>query len=129
MDDAMLVRRFERCKNLPRHRQRLVERNRALRDAIGKRRPFDELQHERLHGAGLLEAVDGTDIRMIERRENLGLALEPCETVSVESHGIRKDLNRHSAIERPVVRAIDLTHPARSDLAGNFIWAEVSADR
>ena len=39
MDDALLVRGFERLGDLPRDRQRLGERKRALRDAIGERRP------------------------------------------------------------------------------------------
>ena len=34
MDDALLVRRFERLRDLLRDRQRLVERNRAPRDAL-----------------------------------------------------------------------------------------------
>ena len=38
MDDALLVRGFERLGDLLRDRQRLVERNRALRDAIRERR-------------------------------------------------------------------------------------------
>ena len=48
MDDAVLVRRLERLGDLARDRQRFVERNRAVRDAIGERRPLDELQDERL---------------------------------------------------------------------------------
>jgi hypothetical protein len=37
VDDALFVRRFKRVGDLPRDRQRLVERNRSLRDAIGER--------------------------------------------------------------------------------------------
>ena len=58
MDDALLVRGFERLGDLFRDRQRLVERNRAPRDAVRQRRPFDEFQHERRHAAGVFEAVD-----------------------------------------------------------------------
>ena len=47
MDDALLVRRFERLGDLLRDRQRLVERNRPLRDAVGQRRPLDQLHHQR----------------------------------------------------------------------------------
>ena len=47
VDDALLVRRFQSLGNLPRDRQRLVERDRALRDAVGQRRPLDQLQHQR----------------------------------------------------------------------------------
>ena len=48
VNDALLVSGFERLSDLARDRQRLVERQRALRDAIGKRGTFDELEHQRL---------------------------------------------------------------------------------
>ena len=38
MDDALLVRGFERLGDLPRDRQRFVERQRPARDALGERR-------------------------------------------------------------------------------------------
>ena len=41
MDDALLVCRFERVRDLLRDWNRFIERNSAPRDAIGKRRPFD----------------------------------------------------------------------------------------
>ena len=42
MDDALLVRRLERFGDLPRDRQCLIDRNRALRDPVGERRPLDQ---------------------------------------------------------------------------------------
>jgi hypothetical protein len=51
MDDALLVRRLERLRDLPRNRQRFVHWNRALSDSIGERRTVDELQDERVHVA------------------------------------------------------------------------------
>ena len=47
VDDPLLVRRFERLRDLLRDRQRLVDGNRPVRDAIGERRSLDQLQHER----------------------------------------------------------------------------------
>ena len=47
VDDPLLVRGFERLGDLPRDRQRFIERNRPSRDAIGERRAFDQLQDER----------------------------------------------------------------------------------
>ena len=54
MNDAVLVRGFERLGDLPRDRQRFVDRDRPLRDAIGERRPVDQLQHERAGDRPLL---------------------------------------------------------------------------
>jgi hypothetical protein len=47
LDDALRVRGFERLGNLPRDGQCVLERNRTTLDAIGERRSFDYLEHER----------------------------------------------------------------------------------
>ena len=47
MDDALLVRGFERVGDLLRDRQRFVERDRAARDALRQILALDEFHHER----------------------------------------------------------------------------------
>ena len=49
VDDALLVRGFERGGNLPRDGQRLGDGNRPARDPLGERLALDELQHQRAH--------------------------------------------------------------------------------
>jgi hypothetical protein len=66
MDDALLVRRLERPGDLLRHRQRLVDGNRPVRDPIGGRRAFDQLHDQCMQAAGILEAMDLRNVRMIE---------------------------------------------------------------
>ena len=66
MDDALLVRRVERLGDLPRDRQRLVERDRTSCDAVGERLTLDQFHHERLHTSAVFEAVDGGDVRMVQ---------------------------------------------------------------
>jgi hypothetical protein len=43
MNDALLVRSFERFSDLPRDRQRLLECNPAMRDPIGQRLPASSM--------------------------------------------------------------------------------------
>ena len=83
MDDALLVRGFQCFGNLLGDRQRLIDWNRPLRDAVGQRRSFDQLHDERLHAIRLLKAVDVRDVRMIQRGEDLCFALEPSQSVRV----------------------------------------------
>ena len=59
------------------------------RDAVGQRRPLDELHHERARAATLFEAVDLRDVRVIERGQELGFALETREPVRVAREAIR----------------------------------------
>ena len=79
----MLVRGVERLGDLLRDRQRLVERDRAARDALRQIVALDEFHHERVHAAGFFQAVDGGDVRMIQRGEDFGFALKPREPVGV----------------------------------------------
>ena len=83
MDDAGIVRGFERQGDLMRERQRLVGRNRALGDAIGERGSFDQFQHEGRLAILLLEAVDGRDVRVVQRRQDLGFPLESREACGI----------------------------------------------
>ncbi len=77
MNDALLVRPFERVRNLDRDRDRFVEWQRSPSKTLREVLPFDQFHHERatLHGAlgasraaladlGFLDAVDVRDIGM-----------------------------------------------------------------
>ena len=66
-----------------RDRQRLVERQRPAGDALRQILALDQFHHQRADAAGLLEAVDVGDVRMVERRERLGFALEPRQPLGV----------------------------------------------
>jgi hypothetical protein len=46
VDDALLVRRVERAGDLDRDRERLVDRQRPLRDPLGERLAFDQFEDE-----------------------------------------------------------------------------------
>ena len=129
VDDAGVVRGFERQGDLMRDGQRLVGRDRALRDAVGKRGPFDQFEHERHLAVLLLETVDGRDVRVVERGQDLGFALEPREARRIGRHRRRQDLDRHVAFQLAVARAIDLAHSAFADLRGDFVGAEAGAGR
>ena len=84
MDDALLVRGFERLGDLPRDRERLGHWHRPSLNAIRKRLAFHELENERAHGrgdsnVGVFDAVNRADVRMIERRQHARFAFEAGE--------------------------------------------------
>jgi hypothetical protein len=63
MDDAVLVRGVERRGELAGDRHRLVEGQRAARDALGERRPLDQFEDERaLAARRLFDPVDLRDV-------------------------------------------------------------------
>ena len=83
MDDALLVRGFERLRNLLRDRQRLLDRDRSARNALGQIVALDEFHHERRDARALFESVDAGDVRMIQRGEDFGFTLKTCEPIVV----------------------------------------------
>ena len=127
VDDALLVRRFERLGDLSRDRQGLVEGERATRDPLRQVVPLDQLHHQSGYAATLFQAVYGGDVWMIQRGEYFGFALEPGQSVAVRRQGWRQDLDRHLALEPGVVRAIHLPHAALAEQRGNLVGAEATA--
>ena len=66
MNDPLLVRGFEGIRNLRRDRERLADRDRALRNAVSERWSFDQLHHERRRTLGSFQAVDGRNVEMVQ---------------------------------------------------------------
>ena len=58
------------CRRHPGDGQGFVHRDRALRDALGERRPLDEFHHQRDRAIGLFESVNRGDVRMVQRGED-----------------------------------------------------------
>ena len=101
----------------------------AAGDAIRQGRPLDQLEDQRLHPVRFLEAVDGADVRMIERREHARFAVEPRHPLAVRREHGWQYLDRDITAKLCVVRAIDFAHPARADERFYFVGTEPCAGR
>ncbi len=130
MDDALLVRRFERLGNLSGDRERLARAEsvpaRCDRASVG---PSTSSSTSACVAARVLEAVNRRDVRMIQRGQHLCLALEPREPIGIERERFGQDLQRDVAIQLRVARAIDLAHPACAERRLNFVGTELCAGR
>ena len=115
MDDTSLVTCFESRRNLPRDGERFLDRDRAFLDSLCQRRSLDQLEDERLHPVRFLESMDARDVRMIQRREELGFTLEPRESSFVVHERLGKDFDRHVSLELLVTSAVHLAHAAFAD--------------
>ena len=124
MHDADVVRRFERVGGLPRDLKGFIGRERALPNAIREGRPFDELHDQRDSAVGFLEAVDGGDVWVIQRRQDLGFAAETRQPIGIRGHQRGKNLDRDSTLQPAVGCLVDLAHSAGADLANHFVGAE-----
>jgi hypothetical protein len=122
VNDPDVMGGFERLRNLQRDRQCLLEWNWTLLDPLGERRPVDELEDERMHAVGYLEAMNRRDAWMAEGRQQLRLTLEARQPIGIVSQMFRQDLERDTSIQPSIARAIHLAHAAgaerRHDLEG-----------
>jgi hypothetical protein len=66
---------------------------------------------------------------MVQRREHLRFALEPCDPVGIGGKDVRENLDRNVPIQPRISRSVDLTHSACADDGENFIWPETDAGR
>ncbi len=97
------------------------------RRGTGGRSPLDQFEHERLGAVRIFEPVDRRDMGMVQRREDLGFALEPGESIGVVGDGREQDLDRDLATQLRVARTIDGTHAALADRRQDLEGAEARA--
>ena len=129
MHDAALVRRRQRVGQ----RDREIEHARKRKSAR-RHQPVEALSLDQLHGqeadpVRLLDRVERDDVRVVERRDGLGLALEARQAVGMGGHVLGQHLDRDLAAEPRVARAIDLAHPARAERRDDLVGAEPGAWR
>ena len=103
----LLVRGFQRLRNLLRDGERFIEGNRASLHPLRRIVTLDEFHDERVNATGLLRfrSIRG-DVRMIERRERLRLAFRTVRDDGVRGERVRQDLDRDLAAQRRVRRPV-----------------------
>ena len=98
-----------------------------MREMIRQQLAVDQLEHEIPRAVRFLEAVDGGDVRMIQRREDLRLAFEAREAIGVFRERFGKNLERDRASEFEIPGAIDLAHASGAERRDDFVRAETVA--
>ena len=124
MDDAAVVRGVERVGNLPADLHLVGQGHATVLEAGGERVAFHELEHDRLCTAEFLEAVNGADVRMVERREHLCLAAEPGDPIGVLGKAVGQELERDVAPEPAVARAEHRPHSSGADRRDDLVRTE-----
>jgi hypothetical protein len=92
--------------------------------ALGQRRPadlvvqsaaLDQLHHQEVRAALVVEVVDGRDVGVVEPREGERLQAEALARGLVRQGARRQHLERHVAVQPFVVGAVDHAHAAGPD--------------
>ncbi len=95
----------------------------ALREIVAP----DEFHHERGDALALLEAVDGSDVRMVQRGEDFGFPLKPGKPITVSGQEGRQDLDGHLTFQLGIGGPIHLPHAAFAKERCDLIDAEAGA--
>ena len=94
----LLVRCFDRVDDLLRDREGLVNRKAPTRDPVRECWPVDELEDERPDMIRFLEAVNRSDVRIVQRGEGVCFRLEASEPVGIDGERFGEHLERNVAI-------------------------------
>src|ERR1700730_5350448 len=92
-------------------------------NSLRERLAFDQFHDE----SAVVDAVDGRDVGMVQRCEQLSFALEPGDALGVLGEGVGKDLEGDLPLEPGVQGAIDLAHAAGAERRNDLIWPEKAA--
>ena len=127
MDDALLVRGFERFGDLSRDlawpRRAATPRARCARERSSPSTSSITSAWMRALAGGraFLEAVDLRDVRMVQRRKRLGFAPKALQPIGIPRELVAEDLQRDVAMEPRVTRAIHLAHPTCAERRDNLV--------
>ena len=116
MDDALLVGLFETAGDLARDVARFLDRQGAPFNDRREVLALAQLHHQADLPFGALDAVDGGDVRVLQRGQGLGLALEAGEAFGVFCKRGGEDLQRHVPSELRVGGAVHGAHATGADL-------------
>ncbi len=88
--------------------------------------PIHQLHGEEVGPFGLLDRVDGDDIRVIEGGQRFGFATEALEALAVRSETLGQDLQRDAPLEARVSSDVDLAHPSLAEQRNEVVVAEAA---
>ena len=115
----------KRFCNLQRDRDRFVQGNRTAREPVLERLAVNQLEDEHGHPlagrVALFDAVDCRDVRMVQRGEQTGLALEARQPLRIGQEQGRKNFAGDVSLQPKIAGAVDLTHPARPERSSDLV--------
>src|SRR5580698_10206226 len=72
--------------------------------------------------------VNGADIRVVQRRSSLRLALEAFQGLMVSGYLVRQEFQSHKTMEACVFGSVDHAHPTAAELFDNSVVRDGLAD-
>src|SRR5450631_273131 len=127
MHNARPVRFLQRIADLHPALQRLLQGQWPLPQPGVQTLPLHILHHQIRGSVLAAHVVQYANVRMIQRRNDPGFALEPLLRLGIVRKMGGKNLDRYRPVQASVARAINLAHAARPERRFNFIGTESGA--
>ncbi len=129
MDDPLPMRLTQCVGDLDSVAQELVERQRSALEALRQGLAFHALHHQEVHAVLMPDVVQRADVRMIQTRDCLGLALEALAPFGIAGEVCGQDFDRHCSIQPRVARPVNFSHPARAQRRDDLVGTQFCAIR
>jgi hypothetical protein len=110
------VSRIERIRDLNSQLKQLRNLQRTPLDHMLEGAPLQILHGDKSLPVLLPDVVDGADVRMVESRSSLRLALKTAEGLSVFGNVVRQELEGNKAVQANVLGLIDNPHATAAHL-------------
>ena len=127
VDDAVPVCRLKGVRDLDAEAEDLCERQRPAFDTRGQRLPFEQFEDEVLGVVLATDVVQAADVRVIQRRDRLGLVRESGAELRVIRQLRREHLYGDHAVEAGVAGPIHLAHASGPDEGQDLVGAKPRA--
>src|ERR1700732_1932463 len=98
MDDSFGMRRIQCVRNLDSQLQHLLKRQRLAGDAFLQRLPVETLHRNKRLTAVFPDLVDGANVRMVQGRGGLRLAVEALQRLRICREPVGEKLQGNEAV-------------------------------
>ena len=110
--DPRTMRLVESVGDLNRVLERFFERQCASRQPLRQAFALEIFHDENVDFVLGVELEEGADVWVVQRRNGLGLALEPLTSLGTFGQMLGEDFDRDDAVEAGVTRFVDFPMPA-----------------
>jgi hypothetical protein len=117
VDHSLFVSRLKPLGYLPADARSFVDRQRPFADFLCQRLAFNKLHHNEASSLGLFQPMDRGNVGMIERRQELGLALEAGHSLRITGECIGEEFERSLASQIEIFGHVDFPHATLAKLA------------
>ena len=128
VDDPFAVRRVQGVGGFDADVQELVNLDRPRVEELAQRPPLHQLHDDEGVSLELVDVVDRTDVRVVQRRRRAGFRAKPLHRLRIMRKILGNEFERNGSSEPDVFGAVNHAHAARSELPHHAIMRNCPSD-